>query len=155
MGQCPHCGHSLYIPLAAEGESEPLELVETDPAEEARMQKEMEHARQTMRQILTDKDTTEPDDHPKETPRDLAGRKPKPIDPEDASLTVEQYVLAMSQSCLDEAEALAAHLLGNPETVNPIINKALKDGLIHPHLQGVPEAVQKGFLKKLFDYLNP
>ena len=69
-------------------------------------------------------------------------------------MTVEQYVVAMARSSLEEAEALAAHLVGNPQTVNPSITKALKEGLKDASLKNVPEAVQKGFLKKLFEYLN-
>ena len=35
MGQCPHCGHSMYIPLPSGTESEALELEEVSPEDEA------------------------------------------------------------------------------------------------------------------------
>ena len=34
MDQCPHCGHSMYTPLAAGAESEALDLTEIDLAED-------------------------------------------------------------------------------------------------------------------------
>ncbi len=154
MDQCPHCGHSMYIPLAGGAESEALELTEIDPAEEDRIQKEIEQSRQTMRRIWSNRRTVEAAEAGKERPAPRSGRKVKPINPEDAGFTVEQYVVAMAGSSLDEAEAMAAHLVGNPQTVNPIIKKALKEGLSNASLKNVPEAVQKGFLKKLFEYLN-
>ncbi len=154
MGQCPHCGHSMYTPLAAGAESEPLDLTEVDLAEEDRLQKEMEQSRQAMQRIWSDRRTDDTSRPSRERPVRQPGRGAKAIDPEDAAMTVEQYVLAMAHSSLEEAEALAAHLVGNPQTVNPIIKKALKDGLTNPSLNNVPEALQKGFLKKLFEYLN-
>ncbi len=154
MGECPHCGHSMYIPLAGGAESEALELTEIDVVEEDRIQKEMEQSRQTMQRIWSERRTEHTSRPSKEGPVRQARRRAKPIDPEDAAMTVEQYVVAMAQSSLDEAEALAAHLVGNPQTVNPIIEKALKEGLKDASLKNVPEAVQKGFLKKLLEYLN-
>jgi len=154
MGQCPHCGHSMYIPLAGGAESEALELTEIDLAEEDRIKKEMEQTRQTMQRIWSDRTTAKAGREGKEKLTTPPGRKVKPIDPEDAGFTVEQYVVAMARSSLEEAEAMAAHLVGNPQTVNPIIEKALKEGLSNASLKNVPEAVQKGFLKKLLEYLN-
>ena len=154
MGECPHCGHSMYVPLANVAESDPLELTEIDVAEEARMQEEMEQTRQTMQRIWSDRKTSEAAEADKERPVPRSARNVKPIDPEDAAMTVEQYVVAMAWSSLDEAEAMAAHLVGNPQIVNPIIKKALKEGLSNESLKNVPEAVQKGFLKKLFEHVN-
>ncbi len=154
MGECPHCGHSMYIPLAGGAESEALELTEIDLAEEDRIKKEIEQSRQTMRRLWSERKATEAGRKDKEKPGSGPERKVKPIDPEDAAMTVEQYVVAMARSSLEEAEAMAAHLVGNPQTVNPIIKKALKEGLSNASLKNVPEAVQKGFLKKLFEYLN-
>ena len=154
MGECPHCGHSMYIPLADGAESEALELTDTDVVEESQMREEMERSRQTMRRLWSDRQAIEAGPKDKERTGSGAEQKAKPIDPEDAGFTVEQYVVAMARSSLDEAEALAAHLVGNPQTVNPIIKKALNEGLESVALKDVPEAVQKGFLKKLFAYLN-
>ena len=157
MGECPQCGHGMYVPLANGAESEALELTEIDVAEEARMHKEMEQTRETMKRIWSDRRTAEPTKAGKERSAPAAprsGRKVKPIDPEDAGMTVEQYVVAMAWSSLDEAEAMAAHLVGNPQIVNPIIKKALTERFNNESLKNVPDAVQKGFLKKLFEYLN-
>ena len=154
MGQCPHCGHSMYMPLADGAESEVLELTEIDLAEEDRIKQETEQSRRAMRQIWSDRATAKADRGSKEKRMAPPGRQVKPIDPGDAAFTVEQYVMAMAWSQLDEAEALAAHLAGNPQTVNPIIKKALKEEIRNVSLKNVPEALQKGFLKKLFKYLN-
>ena len=154
MGQCPHCGHTMYIPLPDGEESEPLELTEVEPDEEERLQRELEQSRQAMRRLWSDRRTDDPDQPNSEIPTRQPQRTPKPIDPEDALLTIEQYVLAMAHSSLEEADAMAAHLVGNPKTVNPIIKKALSDGLNSPSLKNVPEALKKGFLKKLLEYLN-
>ena len=154
MGQCPHCGHSMYIPLPAGEESEILDLDEVNAEDEAKQRELAEQARRTLHQLWKDK--TEPEND-KDSPKPSAGttsRKPRPIDPEDAAMTVEEYVLAMARGSFDEAEAFAAHLLGNPQVVNPIIAEAAKRGFTHPSLQKVPAAVQKGFLKKLTEYLN-
>ena len=154
MGQCPHCGHDLYVPLAGDAQSEPLDLTEIDPAEESRIQEELEQSRRTMQRIWSDRASAKAGHRERAEPVMSRGQRVKPIDPEDAAMSVEQYVLAMAHGSLEEAEALAAHLLGNPQTVNPIIKKAMNEGLSNPSLQNVPEAVQKGFLKKLLEYLN-
>ena len=154
MGQCPHCGHSMYIPLPAGETSEPLELEQEDPQDEAQREKLMAKTRQAMLNLLQDKGAPERTGEQSKGYEQTIQHKAKPIDPEDAAMTVEEYVVAMSRGSLDEAEALAAHLVGNPQVVNPVIAQALKRGLIHPSLNGVPLAVQKGFLKKLLDYLQ-
>ena len=154
MGRCPHCGHSMYMPLADGAESEVLELTEIDLAEEDRIKQETEQSQQAMRRIWSDRATAKADQGSEKKRMAQPGRQVKPIDPEDAAFTVEQYVMAMAWSQLDEAEALAAHLAGNPQTVNPIIKKAMKEGISNASLKNVPEALQKGFLKKLFKYLN-
>ena len=148
MGKCPHCGHSMYIPLPADEKSEALELEQVDPEDEAQREQLMARTRQTVLDLL--KDRAEPEAKDKGT----AKGKAKPIDPEDAAMTVEEYVVAMAHGSLEEAEALAAHLVGNPQVVNPVITEALEGGLSHPALKNIPPAVQKGFLRKLIEYLN-
>ena len=154
MGQCPHCGHSMYIPLPPGEASEPLELDEENPQEEAQREELMAKTRQAMLNLLQDRAKSKSTDEQDNNLGATARGKAKSIDPEDATMTVEEYVVAMSRGSLDEAEALAAHLVGNPQVVNPVIAQALKQGLIHPSLNGVPLAVQKGFLKKLEEYLK-
>ena len=155
MGQCPHCGHSMYIPLPAGEASEALELEQEDPQEEAQREELMAKTRQAMLKLLQDRAGPESSKGQAKNLREtVVRRKAKPIDPEDAAMTVEEYVVAMSRGSLDEAESSAAHLLGNPQVVNPIIDQALKRGLLHPSLNGVPLAVQNGFLKKLQEYLK-
>ena len=154
MGECPHCGHSMYVPLPAGETSEALELEQVDPEDEAKHEELMAKTRQTMHKLLEDRATPESSESQGQRPVETVKRRAKPIDPEDAAMTVEEYVVAMAHGSLDEAEALAAHLVGNPQVVNPVIAQALKRGLIHPSLNGVPLAVQKGFLKKLVAYLK-
>ena len=154
MGQCPHCGHSMYIPLPAGEASEPLELDEENPQEESQREELMAKTRQAMLNLLQDRDAPGLTGEQAKNLGETARGKAKPIDPEDAAITVEEYVVAMSRGSLDEAESLAAHLAGNPQVVGPVIAQALKRGLIHPSLNGVPLAVQKGFLKKLEEYLK-
>ena len=154
MGQCPHCGHSMYIPLPSGEESEALELEEISPEDEARRQELMEHTRRTLHGLWQDKAVPENNKDSAQETRRTIGRKVKAIDPEDAAMTVEEYVVAMARGSLEEAEALAAHLVGNQQVVNPIIAEALERGFSHPSLEKVPLAVQKGFLKKLLEYLQ-
>ena len=154
LSPCPHCGHSMYVPLPPGQESEPLDLEEPDPAEEARREQLMNQTRQTVFNILKEKPTDKPN-RPETPPPPVVPRsKPKPLDPDDAAYTVEQYVIAMAHSSLDEAEALAAHLVGHPNIVNPIIDQAFTRGLSNPALSNIPPAVQQGFLKRLRQDLN-
>ena len=154
MGQCPACGHSMYIPSPAGEDSGTLELTEIDAAEEARHQEEMARTRRIMHQLWSERPRGESSERESQTPRPQPRARVKPIDTEEAAFTVEQYVVAMSQASLEEAEALAAHLVGNPQTVNPIIARAIKEGLKHSSLKNIPAAVQEGFLRKLLGYLN-
>ena len=154
MGQCPHCGHSMYIPLPAGTASEALELDEVDPQDEAQRQQLMEQTRQTLRKLWQDRAAPESSKGQAQKLPENAKRRVKTIDPEEAAMAVGEYVLAMARGSLDEAEALAAHLLGNQQVVNPIIAEALEHGFSHPSLREVPLAVQKGFLKKLLEYLK-
>ena len=154
MGQCPHCGHSMYIPLPAGTESEALELEEIGPEDEAQQQELMEQTRRTVHELWQDKAAPENNKDSAQETRRTISRNVKAIDPEDAAMTVEEYVLAMARGSLEEAEALAAHLVGNQKVVKPIIAEALECGFSHPSLEKVPLAVQKGFLKKLLEYLQ-
>lgn len=154
MGQCPHCGHSMYIPLPAGQASEALELDEVNPEDEARQRKLMEQTRRTLHRLWQDKPVPEGTEKAPQPSAGAASRKPKPIDPEDAAMTVQEFVLAMARGSLDEAESFAAHLVGNPQVVNPIIIEAMEKGFSNSSLQNVPAAVQKGFLRKLVQYLN-
>ena len=125
MGKCPHCGHSMYVPLPTGDISEPLELDEVDAEAEAQEQQLMEQTRQTMRNLLQDRAAAEASRGAKRRRTEPSSRRVKPIDPEDASMTVQEYVVAMARGSLDEAEALAAHLVGNAPVVRPIISKAM------------------------------
>ena len=154
MGKCPHCGHSMYIPLPAGEESAALELEQADPEEEARREQLMAKTRQTMHDLLQDRAEPEAEEDQATDYKGTVKGKAKPIDPEDAAMTIEEYVVAMAHGSLKEAEALAAHLVGNPQVVNPVITEALEGGLSHPALKNIPPAVQKGFLRKLIEYLN-
>ena len=154
MGQCPHCGHSMYIPLPAGEVSEALELDEVNPEEEAQRQELIAETRRTMHKLWQDRAAAESSGGQAQDSTETVRRRAKPLDPEDAAMTVEEYVLAMSRGSLDEAEALAAHLVGNLQVVKPIITEALQRGLSHPSLRDVPPAVQQGFLKKLLEYVR-
>jgi hypothetical protein len=44
--------------------------------------------------------------------------------------------------------------VGNQQVVESIITEALQRGFSHPSLEQVPLVVQKGFLKKLLEYLQ-
>ena len=154
MGKCPHCGHSMYIPLPAGMDSEALELEQIDPEDEARRKQVMAKTRQTMHDLLQDRAEPEADENRDTDYKGPAKGKVKPIDPEDAAMTVEEYVVAMAHGSLEEAEALAVHLVGNPQVVKPVIAEAMERGLEHRSLRDVPAAVQKGLLRKLVEYLN-
>ncbi|NIA07042.1 MAG: hypothetical protein GWP14_05315 [Actinobacteria bacterium] len=154
MGKCPHCGHSMYIPLPASEKSEVLELEQVDPEEEAQREQLMARTRQTLHDLLQDRAETEAKENQATDYKETVKGKGKPIDPEDAAMTVEEYVVAMARGSLEEADALAVHLVGNPQVVNPVIAEAMERGFDHPSLRDVPEAVQKGFLRKLAEYLN-
>jgi len=154
IGKCPHCGHSMYIPLPAGMDSEAFELDQVDPEDEAQREQAMAKFRQTMRDLLQDRAEPEAKANQSTDYRETVKGKAKPIDPEDAAITVEEYVVAIARGSLEEAEALAAHLVGNKQVVEPIITEALQRGFSHPSLEQVPLVVQKGFLKKLLEYLQ-
>lgn len=154
MGTCPHCGHSMYVPLPAAEVSEPLELAEVNPKDEAEERELLEETRQTMRKLLKDRAAGEPKRGADQERTEPSRSRVKPIDPEDAAVTVQEYVVAMARGSLDEAEALAAHLVGNPQVVKPIIARAMAGEFDHPSLREIPPAVQKGFLKKLLEYVK-
>ena len=131
-----------------------IEFQEVDPEAEAQERQLMDQTHETMRNLLQDRAAAEPSRGTNRRRTERSSRKAKPIDPEDAAMTVEEYVVAMARGNLDEAEALAAHLVGNAPVVKPIISKAMEGGLSHSSLREIPPAVQKGFLNKLLEYLE-
>lgn len=149
-GKCPYCGVSAYIPLPPAAEEE-ISLAPLDSkAEQARerlRQESISYAAQVDHEQPGKYDVGPSDKGGKGAAgaRPAAARDDEVIDVHDL---VEQYVTAMRESNLVEAERIASRLKRRREQTVEYVDGLLLDqmGL---SVKGVPKAVVSGFLKSL------
>lgn len=153
-GKCPYCQQSVYIPHAA-SEIEEIPLAPVDEEEQRRSDKL--RAESNAFAASVDKATGPAYDV---GDRASSGRKaakggastgaPASV---DVAEEVKRFVLAMSQSKLDETEVILKRLKKLKVRATDYVQGLLNDQM-PPQFDNVPPPLAKGFLKALGDRLN-
>ncbi len=144
-GKCPHCHNSVYIPTPSE-EIEPLPLAPLNEADEREKKRLEEESRRLARALLEDKT---------ELPPESASRAPaaQPLGdvrlPGDMEVLVTEYVLAMAEGRLAEAEDLALEIRMDMKRAEEYIQRLSIDQIPPQRLAKIPRPVLLGFLKQL------
>lgn len=161
-GKCPHCHQSVYIPTPAE-DIEPLHFAPVDENEEQRQKRLRQETIDLQRRIETDR--TEPpaaarppaaevDDDAPLLPRHTS--EPEVQErrtPGEVERLVVEYVLAMADGDLDEAEGYAQTLRPDAAVAQEVIQRMGMDELPPAALAKLPRPVVNGVLKQLANAL--
>lgn len=149
-GKCPYCQESVYIPTPPE-EVDEIPLAPVDDADEQRAeqlrQESLEYAAQVSKAQGGKFDLA---DVPSTADGPVAAMGDDPVDVADE---IEQYVIAMGQSKLDQAEAIVRRLQRNKNRSLSYIEGLMVDEM-PPKMGDVPAPVMKGFLKSLTQQLK-
>lgn len=140
-GKCPSCEQSVYIPTPPD-EIEPLDLEPLDEEEERKREQLLEETRK-----LTDEVR-----HAQNLPPDSGAKSPNASPMEmrpDVERLVIQYVLAMADGRLDEAEQFAATIKRQAQKAAEVVQRITMDEMPPDELQKIPRPVLNGFLKQL------
>jgi len=137
-GRCPYCKEPVYVPMpAAETDEIPLAPIDTD--EDRRVEALREEAARYAAAL--DREASPP-------PEDIASGISIREETIDVPSEVEAYVIAMRDSRLEEAEASAERLKQVEEPARDHVERILADAAALV-VDGVPDALVKGFLKTL------
>jgi len=150
-GKCPYCDTKVYIPTPFK-DDDLLALAPVDEEEERRAEKERAEALRYTTSMDKDADLKVV---PEEAPasRTAGGRRPEaPGEVIDLGDLVEQFVLAMRDSKLDEADRIARQLKRAGPRARDHVEGMLLDPT-PPPIEGVPRPLVQGFLKALLERL--
>lgn len=143
-GKCPGCHQSIYVPTAGE-EIEPLELAPIDPEAEASKRRLEEEGRRVAEQLRADRTEIPPE----------SAKTPLPVPTSDPRLELDmetlviEYVLAMADGRLDEAEQYATDIRTDWDAAEDVIQRLTMDDMPPRRLKSIPHAVLVGFLRQL------
>jgi hypothetical protein len=149
-GKCPYCEAKVYIPLppSAEDEISIAPLDESDAEAERLRREAIRYA------ANVDKEPDSADRGEPGAPR--GGTRPGPAaapgEVIDLGDHVEQFVLAMKASKLDEADKIAARLKRAGSRAKDYVEGLMLDPT-PPPIEGVPKPLVMGFLKALLERL--
>lgn len=145
-GKCPACGTTLYIPQPVD-DDELIPLAPVDPSDEEREERMRREASRYAAQL--DKaeggkagdigDALEDDEPPGEVV--------------DVPTAVNNYILAMRDSNLDDAENLVVQLKKAGQRAKDHVQGLMVDEM-PPNVKNVPPALVRGFLKTLLSRLE-
>ncbi len=152
-GKCPYCKAKVYVPMPPE-EGDEISLAPVDEAEE---QRERELKKEAVRYAAAVGKETDPPpstDDALRAPKRSAGRRTEaPSDLDDMGEAIEQFVIAMRDSKLDDADRIVVGLKRARIRARDHIETLMTDPP-SPPFGGVPEALFRGFLKTLLDRLG-
>lgn len=149
-GKCPYCGGSVYIPMPPTEDDE----IKIAPVDE-RTEKEREAMRREAIKYAADVDQAQGGKYdvgpPASGPR--RAESSASADMIDVPRDVKNYILAMRDSNLDDAERIVARLRRRAAQARDYVEGLMLDqmGL---SVKDVPPALTKGFLKTLSDRLK-
>lgn len=143
-GKCPHCHQSVYIPTPRD-KIEPLRLAPVDQDEERERRRLRDEAQQLTRALSDDKAELPPDT----TPPPPSASMDDPRLPSDMETLIIEYVLAMANGKLNEAEEHAAEIRRDLSRADEFIQRLTMDELPPARLADVPRPVLAGFLRQL------
>lgn len=150
-GKCPYCKQSVYVPMPA-GEVDEIPLAPLDDvsdAERARLDAEADALNEALR-----REREVPGEPKGQNPMRGSGvARPEPRTPIDIEPKIVEYVLALKDAQLDQAQALVPEIRRSGEDAKEIVQRLMLDEMPPPGLEGVPTPVLHGFLRKLLDQL--
>jgi len=153
-GKCPYCKQSVYIPSPPD-DAGPIAVAPVDEAEERR-RRELD-AEAVRYNAMLSREQAEPPDTgaggPEPTPETAIAPPRAELNSEDAEALIIQFVSAMRESRLEEAEEAADTLRGNADLARRHVQRLMVDELPPPSLSKVPPALYKGFLRTLLSRL--
>lgn len=141
-GKCPYCDASVYIPTPPD-KTEEIGLAPIDNAEEKRAR---ELRRESTGFAAAVGHTTDASDVGKALSEPAGGTT-------DVASEIEAFVIAMRDSQLDEADAVADRLKTSVAEARQTIRQMLADEQV-PEVANVPPLVVQGFLKTLLGRLK-
>jgi DNA-directed RNA polymerase subunit RPC12/RpoP len=149
-GKCPYCEGKVYIPSAPSDEEE-IGIAPLDEEAERQAQELADEAAEYAASLSRETGS----------PRDGGGkikdRPPStsvtPGEVVDVPQLVEKFVTAMRDSKLEQADRCVSQLARAGQRARDYVEGVMLDEMA-PSFEGVPPAVQKGFLKALLERLK-
>ena len=152
-GKCPYCKQDVYVPMpAAEVEEVPLAPLDHD---RDRRERELAEEDRQYQAAISHEDRVPPEKPGRGSSAgaETAMPLPRPDDVIDVSGLVLRFVLAMTNSKLEQADRIAAKLQPVAAKAKDEVQRLMVDELPPPGLEDVPPALYKGFLKALLERL--
>lgn len=150
-GKCPYCKESIYIPLLPDEEEE-IGIAPIDDEDERRTQELRRESIGYVAAVGHAKDTP-PEGAAARGGRSDAARPATPGDVVDIGKQVEEFLIAMRDSKLSQADQAVARLKQTGARAKDQVEGLLLDEM-PPSVKGLPPALVKGFLKTLADRLG-
>lgn len=148
-GKCPYCEAKVYIPLPASPDDE----IAIAPLDESDIEAERLRREAIRYAASVDKEADSGDRSEPLAPRGpRPGAAAAPGEVIDLGDHVEQFVLAMKASKLDEADKIAARLKRAGPRAKDYVEGLMLDPT-PPPIEGVPKPLVMGFLKALLERL--
>lgn len=144
-GKCPHCSNSVYIPEHLDDD----DMIAVAPLDES----EDERDQQLRRESLQFATSVGKDKSKAPATAKQSGSRDQPGEVVNYAAEVEQYILAMRDSKLDEVEKIVAKLKHNSARAKDYIEGMMLDQMAQP-IADVPEPLLQGFLKSLIGRLD-
>lgn len=145
-GVCPSCGRTVYIPTPSD-ELEPYDLAPVDEADQRHQAQLEAEALAQQQAILHERGDLD-------SAGDTPSARSQPADSkEDPRQMIISYLLAMSESRLDDAQRVVDQLRRRKKAARKALDELGMDSLPPEELAGIPEPVRRGFLKSLASQL--
>ena len=149
-GKCPYCEGKVYIPTAAD-DSEEIGLA---PVDETDVQREQNLKKEAARySAAMSRETDAPPETAGESPEPRASGGGPVGAPDDLDEAVEQFVLAMRDSKLDEADRIVKGLMSAGARAFEHVQNMIADPP-PPAVADIPKPLYQGFLKTLLERLG-
>lgn len=145
-GKCPSCKNSVYIPTPDE-DIEPLRLSPVDEQDEQQREKLMEESRNVARTLRGEGDDLPAEDTRPQTPSPMPEGDARL--PTDVETLVNEYLLAMHEGELDEAEELATEIRRDFSRAEQYLERIAMDEVPPKAIASIPRPILNGFIKQL------
>ena len=145
QGTCPYCKNRVYIPMPAQEDDGEIGIAPLDEDDLRREEELLEESAAALADLSRHQGSAD-DASASATPGAAGSDVPIPDQ-------VARYVMAMSESRLDEAKLLMRDLRRVRHSAIDYVNQRLVDEMPDP-IAAVPEPLAKGFLKNLLSELK-
>ena len=151
-GLCPSCKQSVYIPSPA-AEEDIIPMAAIDEADQLRGEELHQESIGFAAAVDRDRKAKEGAVESQGGARDPFGVTEAPGEVVDLAGDVEQFILAMRDSKLDDAERIAVDLDKAGVRACDYVQGLMLDQM-PPKMEGVPQPLVQGFLKALLERLK-